>query len=64
MKTINFIPGAVATPAAITIPTVADRMRSVVSAYIIRAASAFTIPDHTAAAVAGAVADHTAAGVA
>jgi hypothetical protein len=56
MKTISFVPGAVATPNPITLPTGAPDIRTVVAAEIIRLGGA--LADHPAADVVGAIADH------
>ena len=48
MRIIQFIPGAIASPAAITIPTSAPDIDAVVAAEIERLPSAMTIPDHAA----------------
>ena len=47
MQRITFVPGAVATPNPITIPTNVPRMAAVVAAQIVRVPSAVTIPADT-----------------
>jgi len=46
MKSRTFVPGAIATPAAITIPADAPDIEAVVTAQIIRMPGSFTIPSH------------------
>ncbi len=58
MKILSFVPGAVATPGAITIPAESPDIDAVVSAQIVRLPAGMTIPDHAQAAVVAALADH------
>ncbi|KKM84637.1 hypothetical protein LCGC14_1297100 [marine sediment metagenome] len=63
MRTIQFIPGAIATPNAITIPTGAPSIDVVVSSEIERLPTALGVGDHTAANVALSFGNHTQAQV-
>lgn len=58
MKRISFVPGAIATPAAITIPADSPDIDAVVSAQIVRLPAGMAIPDHAQAAIVAALADH------
>jgi len=58
MKRISFVPGAIATPAAITIPADSPDIDAVVSAQIVRLPAGMTIPDHAQVAIVAALADH------
>jgi hypothetical protein len=58
MKSRTFVPGAIATPGAITLPADAPDIDAVVSAQIIRVGNALAIPDHTPASVVAAIANH------
>ena len=58
MRLITFVPGAVVSPAAITIPTESPDIDAVVSAQIVRLPSGLTIPNHAQADIVAAIADH------
>jgi hypothetical protein len=58
MKILSFVPGAIASPAAITIPAEASDIDAVVSAQIVRLPASGAIPDHAQVAVVAALADH------
>ena len=68
MRTIQFIPGLIVTPNAITLPTSAPDIEAVVSAEIERLPSSLAahaagaaVDDHAAADIAGALANHVGA---
>lgn len=62
MQRITFVPGAVATPNPITIPTTVPDIEAVLAAQIIRLPAGITIPDHAQADILGAIADHPVTG--
>jgi len=64
MREIEFVPGVVATPAAITIPASFPDIETIISAQIVRTLGSSTLDDHLAAAIQAsvAVADHAAHG--
>ena len=60
---IAWVPGVVASPAAITLPGGSPQIDRVISATITRIRAGLGIPDHAAAGIVAGLADHAAAGI-
>ena len=58
MKSRTFVPGAIATPGAITLPADAPDIDAVVSAQVIRVGNALAVPNHAQADIVAALANH------
>ncbi len=63
IHTEQWVPGAIATPNPINLPSYAPGIDAIISAEIVRVGSGFALPDHLPAAVIAAVDDHAAAAV-